>query len=157
HRPDFVLIHGVPGTGKSVIAVNLLAELSADGFVTKHATGSKAFTENLRRVVGPRAAAQFGYFNGFAGAEPRSFDALICDEAHRIRETSNSRFTRRGQRSDVSQIEELIRAAKVAVVFIDDLQVVRPGEIGSSALIQETARRLGARLVTTSWRRTSGA
>src|SRR5207244_9935221 len=67
------LIRGGPGTGKSVIAVNLLAELSHQGFVTKHATGSKAFTENLRRVVGPRAAAQFGYFNGFSTAAPKTF------------------------------------------------------------------------------------
>jgi hypothetical protein len=136
------LIRGGPGTGKSVIAVNLLAELSAEGFVTKHATGSKSFTENLRRVVGTRASAQFGYFNGFAGAEPRTFDALICDEAHRIRETSNSRYTRKDERSDTSQVEELLQAAKVSVFFIDDLQVVRPGEVGSSRLIEETARRL---------------
>jgi uncharacterized protein len=58
------LIHGGPGTGKSVIAVNLLAELSADDYVTMHATCSKAFTEYLRQVVGPRARAQFSYFNG---------------------------------------------------------------------------------------------
>ena len=46
------LIHGGPGTGKSVIAVNLLAELAAQGQVAQHATGSKAFTENLRKTVG---------------------------------------------------------------------------------------------------------
>jgi DUF2075 family protein len=136
------VIRGGPGTGKSVIAVNLLAELSREGFVTKHATGSKAFTENLRRVVGPRASAQFGYFNGFAGADEQTFDALICDEAHRIRETSHSRFTPASERSELSQVEQLIRAAKVSVFFIDDMQVVRPGEVGSSGLIVETAARL---------------
>lgn len=141
------LIRGGPGTGKSVIAVNLLAALSAEGFIAKHATGSKAFTENLRRTVGARAAAQFGYFNGFTDVEPCTFDALICDEAHRIRETSNSRFTARDKRSDLPQVEELMRAAKVSVLFIDDLQVVRPGEVGSSELIRETARRLGIELI----------
>ncbi len=137
------LIRGGPGTGKSLIAVNLLAELSAGGFVTKHATGSKAFTQNLRKAVGHRAAAQFGYFNGFAEADPGTFDALICDEAHRIRESSNSRFTPRSRRSDVPQVEELMRVAKVSVFFIDDIQVVRPGEAGSSDLIREAAERLG--------------
>ena len=137
------LIKGGPGTGKSVIAVNLLAELSAEGFATKHATGSKAFTENLRRVVGPRAAAQFGYFNGFAGAEPQILDAIVCDESHRMRESSNNRFTKKELRSDLPQVEELIQAAKVSVFFIDDLQVVRPGEVGSSELITRRPRRLG--------------
>jgi DUF2075 family protein len=146
-QQSIFLIRGGPGTGKSVIAVNLLAELSHEGFVAKHATGSKAFTENLRRVVGPRAAAQFGYFNGFANAESEAFDVLICDEAHRIRETSHSRFTPAAERSDLPQIEQLIRAAKVSVFFIDDLQVVRPGEVGSSEMIQETAARLGIPMV----------
>jgi hypothetical protein len=141
------LVRGGPGTGKSVIAVNVLAALSAEGFVAKHATGSKAFTENLRRVVGSRAAAQFGYFNGFSDVPAGTFDAVICDEAHRIRESSNSRFTAKDSRSDRPQVEELMRAAKVSVFFIDDLQVVRPGEVGSSELIRETARRLGIELI----------
>lgn len=137
------LINGGPGTGKSVIAVNLLAELSADGFATQHATGSKAFTENLRKVVGPRAKAQFNYFNSFAGSEPQLLDAIICDEAHRIRQSSNNRFMKKEARSDLPQVEELMRSAKVCVFFIDDRQVVRPGEVGSSHLIRDTARALG--------------
>ena len=119
------LIHGGPGTGKSVIAVNLVAELSTQGYSTFHATGSRAFTENLRKNVGSRAAAQFKYFNSFLDADD-SLDVLICDEAHRIRESSNNRFTKKENRTDRPQIDELIDAAKTSVFFIDDLQVVRP-------------------------------
>ena len=36
-----------------------------------------------------------------------------------------------------------MRAAKVSVFLIDDLQVVRPGEVGSAQLILDTAARLG--------------
>jgi len=43
-------------------------------------------------------------------------------------------------------VDELIRAAKVSVFFIDDIQVVRPGEVGSSTLIMDAAARAGARL-----------
>jgi uncharacterized protein len=138
-----VLIHGGPGTGKSVIAVNLLGELSRQGYVAHHVTGSKAFTENLRKVVGARASAQFGYFNSFTDAEPGAVDVLICDEAHRIRETSFNRFTPKANRTDRLQIEELLSVAKTAVFFIDDMQVVRPGELGSSDLIRQTTQRLG--------------
>jgi DUF2075 family protein len=142
-----VLVHGGPGTGKSVIAVNLVAELGRQGYVTQHVTGSKAFTENLRKVVGSRASAQFGYFHNFATAEPDVVDVLICDEAHRIRESSVSRYTPRDARSGLPQIDELFRAAKTIVLFIDDMQVVRPGEVGSSALIRDAAMRLGIPLV----------
>ena len=74
------LVLGGPGTGKSVLAVNLLGDLSRQGHVTQHVTGSKAFTENLRKVVGSRASAQFGYFNGFATAEP---GLITCSSATR--------------------------------------------------------------------------
>lgn len=141
------LVHGGPGTGKSVLAVNLLAELGAQGYVTQHATGSKAFTENLRKTVGPRAGALFGYFNGFATAEENRLDVLVLDEAHRIREISANRFTPAAKRSDKPQIDELINAAKTTVFFIDDMQVVRPGEVGSSDLIKEAAARAGSDIV----------
>src|SRR4051794_7537429 len=137
------VVKGGPGTGKSVIAVNLVAALSAQGYVTQHATGSKAFTENLRKVVGPRASAQFAYFNGYTGAEDAGIDVLILDEAHRIRENSANRFTPKAQRSDRTQVEELLTAAKTTVFFIDDMQVVRPGEVGSVDLLKETAASLG--------------
>jgi DUF2075 family protein len=140
------LIRGGPGTGKSVIAVNLVAELSGEGYVTQHATGSKAFTENLRKTVGPRARAQFNYFNSFSAADEQVLDVIICDEAHRIRESSNNRFTKKDARSGRSQVEELIRSAKVSVFLIDDRQVVRPGEVGSSELIRGSAKQLGASL-----------
>ncbi len=146
-RSTVALVHGGPGTGKSLIAVNLLAEMAAQGYVTLHATGSKAFTENLRKQVGSRAAKQFVYFNSFTAAEPGSIDLLVCDEAHRIRESSNNRFTKRDRRSDREQIEELLDVAKVSVFLIDDMQVVRPGEVGSSEMIREAAAARGATVV----------
>ncbi|MFN8035362.1 MAG: DUF2075 domain-containing protein [Acidimicrobiia bacterium] len=137
-----LLIHGGPGTGKSVLAVNLLASLAGQGYVTLHATGSRAFTENLKKTVGSRAAALFKYFNGFGSVEPETVDVLICDEAHRLRENSWSRWTPKSDRTDRSQVMELMEAARVSVFFIDDLQVVRPGEVGSSDLVRAAATNL---------------
>lgn len=134
-----ILIRGGPGTGKSVIALNLVTALAREGVNVRHATGSRAFTGSIRKIVGSRAAQQFSFFNQFAMDEPNSIDVLICDEAHRIRTTSVSRFTRKDQRSGKDQIDELLDVAKVAVFFIDDLQVVRPGEIGSADLIVEAS------------------
>jgi len=142
-----VLVRGGPGTGKSLVAINLLAEMAAQNFVSIHATGSKAFTENLRKQVGTRAAKQFVYFNSFSGVESRSIDLLVCDEAHRIRSSSNNRFTKKDKRSDRDQIEELIDVAKVSVFLIDDMQVVRPGEVGSTQLIKEAAEARGIRVI----------
>ena len=141
-----VLIKGGPGTGKSVVAINLMSELSRAGYNAQYATGSKAFTETLRKKLGSRGSSQCTYFNSYAGAEGRAVDVLICDEAHRIRRTSASRFTPRGNRTGLPQVDELIAAAKVPVFFIDDKQNVRPDETGSVDLIRETAVRLGVEL-----------
>ena len=111
-----------------------------------HATGSKAFTENLRKSLGVRARALFHYFNNYTAADEMLLDVLILDEAHRIRQTSNTRFTSAAKRSDIPQVDEIIKAAKVSVFFIDDMQVVRPGEVGSTDLIRDAARRAGANL-----------
>lgn len=137
-RPAAFLIQGGPGTGKSVIAVNLVAELSALGLGTVHATGSKAFTENLRQKVGGRASAQFSYFMNLATLK-EPLDVVVLDEAHRIREVSGNRFTRKSARTGKSQIDDILDAARVSVFFIDDLQVVRPEEVGSSSLIRASA------------------
>jgi hypothetical protein len=134
------LVQGGPGTGKSVMAVNLVAELAARGLRTVHLTGSKAFTENLRRVVGPRAGAVFKYFRDTAAVDEK-LDIAILDEAHRIRTVSTSRFTPSKARSGKPQIDDILDATRVSVFFIDDLQVVRPGEVGSTDLIREAAAK----------------
>jgi DUF2075 family protein len=142
-----VIVEGGPGTGKSVIAINLMADLSLAGYNAQYATGSKAFTETLRKKTGSRAAIQFKYFNSYADAEDNAVDVLIADESHRIRKTSYNRFTPRLERTEAPQIEELISAAKVVVFFIDDKQIVRPDEIGSVQYIRDYAEKRGCKVL----------
>lgn len=146
-RKKVIIVKGGPGTGKSVIAVNLMAELSQQGFNTHYSTGSKAFTETLRKVLGTRITSQIKYFNSYMRAEKNSIDVLIADESHRIRITSNNRFTKKENKTNFPQIEELINVAKLPVFFIDNHQNVRPGEIGSIEYIRENAERLGCEVI----------
>ncbi len=116
-----------------------MADLLLKGYNAHYATGSRAFTETLRRIIGSRGATQFKYFNSYSKAENNALDVLIADEAHRLRTTSNSRFTPKSKRLNIPQIEELINASKVMAFFIDDDQIVRPGEIGSVEYIKNYA------------------
>jgi len=141
-----IIVRGGPGTGKSVIALNVMAELSKSKFNTHYVTGSRAFTETIRKILGVRGAQQVKFFNSYMAVEPSSVDVMVCDEAHRIRKTSNNMYTKKDKRSTKSQLEELFDASKVTVFFIDDRQIVRPDEIGSSALITEFANARGIRL-----------
>ena len=145
-----VIVSGGPGSGKSVIALSLLGELSRQGRSVLHATGSRSFTQTLRKVAGrraPRVQKMFQYFNSFMAAAPNDLDALILDEAHRIRETSASRWTRAEHRTGRPQIEELLDAARVPVFLLDQYQVVRPGELGTVEDIRAHASPRGIDVV----------
>jgi hypothetical protein len=142
-KKSMVIVKGGPGTGKSVIALETMGELMRQGRTVYHATGSNAFTNTLRKLVGVRARSLFKFFNSFMTMEPDSVDILVCDEAHRIRKNSNNRYTRKELRSDQPQIDELLRVAKLSIFFIDENQTVRPEEIGSLQLIKEAGLRFG--------------
>ena len=141
-----VIVTGGPGTGKSVIALSLLGELAREGKQVLHATGSKSFTTTLRKVGGKgstRTKNLFKYFNSFMGAEPNSLEVLILDEAHRIRETSENRYTKAEHRTGRPQIDELLSIARVPVFLLDQYQVVRPGELGTVEEIEAYAKSVG--------------
>ncbi|WP_424856279.1 DNA/RNA helicase domain-containing protein [Streptomyces sp. SAI-170] len=139
---EVVVVTGGPGTGKSVIALSLLGELYRQGRSALHATGSASFTKTMRKVAGSRKREVqdlFKYFNSFMTAERNGLDVLICDEAHRIRRTSENRYTRAEHRTGKPQLEELLDAARVPVFLLDEHQVVRPGEMGSLKEIRDAA------------------
>jgi len=146
---EVVIITGGPGSGKSVIALSLLGELFRQGYPALHATGSRSFTQTMRHQVGrgsSRVKSLFKYFNSFVDAQQNDIEALICDEAHRIRQTSVSRFTAAAQRTGRLQVDELIGAARVPVFLLDEHQVVKPGEIGTVEAIKSHASSLGLRV-----------
>lgn len=143
---EVVVVTGCPGTGKNVIALALLGELYRQGMPALHATGSQSFTKTMRKVAGSRkreVQELFKYFNSFMTAEKNTLDVLICDEAHRIRETSANRYTPAAHRTGRRQIEELIDVAHVPVFLLDEHQVVRPGEMGTVEEIKAAAAAKG--------------
>ncbi len=146
---SIIIIKGGPGTGKSVIALEVMGELLRKRINVIHATGSSAFTNTLKNILGTRAKNQFKFFNSFIDKSryrENEFDVLICDEAHRIRRTSESMYTPSHLRSGEPQINELIRVAKLIIFFIDEHQVVRPTEIGNINTIKKAAESFNAKV-----------
>ncbi|MEU4235329.1 DNA/RNA helicase domain-containing protein, partial [Nonomuraea sp. NPDC026600] len=140
------IVTGGPGTGKTVLALELLGMLNGISSSAAHASGSAAFSAALRlHVTGRHGHIHdlFTYFNQHRHREPNHLNVLICDEAHRLRKTSNNRFDKYEQRSDIPQIHELIQAARVPVFLLDPDQIVRNDEIGSPEEIRQAALALG--------------
>ena len=142
-----VIVKGGPGTGKSVIATAIIGDLAKRGYNVSHATGSRSFTTTLREKVGSRAGTLFRYFNSFMAAGQNDLDVLVADEAHRIRKTSNNRFTKQALRSELRQVDELIRVARVPMFLLDERQSVRPDEIGTVDEIRDAAQQQGLDII----------
>ena len=145
-KKQVVIIEGGPGTGKSVIAVNLLQKVIREGrmaaYVTKNAAPRNVFYRKL--VDGGMGAtnvhALFKSSIVFCDLPSDQFDMLIVDEAHRLNEKSG-RFSR-GE----NQVKEIINCSKVAAFFIDEAQRVDIKDIGSKAEIRKWANFYGCEI-----------
>jgi len=145
NEKSVIIVRGGPGTGKTVIALHIIAELAAQKKQRSifFSTKSKPLLEAIKEKVGKSSKLLFTNLNQFIPSKinENMIDVLIIDEAHRIGKTSNHQFTRPLDRTDVPQIDQLIRCAKTSVFFIDDKQIIRSLEIGSTNLIKETANK----------------
>lgn len=138
-----LIVNGGPGTGKTVLAMNLLVELTKQNLVvnytTKNAAPRKVFRDKLKE--GFRANYIDNLFKSsgtYIDAEKDVFDALVVDEAHRL----NDR-TKLGPGGVVgeNQIKEIIHASKFSIFFLDEDQRVTLDDIGSVEEIKKHAAR----------------
>lgn len=150
-QKSVIIVKGGPGTGKTVIALHLLAELAklsknGNKLNVQYATKSKPLLEGVRHQVRPNARMLFQNVTGYlpASVEENSLDVLLVDEAHRIQKNANNKYTRPEKKTELSQIDTIIRSAKITVFFIDDKQAIRSVEIGSTHLIRKTAEKWNA-------------
>ncbi|MGA5554622.1 DUF2075 domain-containing protein [Streptomyces lavendulocolor] len=144
------LVTGGAGTGKSAIGLQMKAELEAQGRTVNYASGSRAFNGAMQEHVGygdREFRDTFTYFRNFVTPPDPPLDVLICDEAHRLRDRSTSRFWRPEQQGTGPQVDELLAASRLTVFFLDEAQSVRPNEVGTVKLIEEAADRHDAKLV----------
>jgi hypothetical protein len=141
-----ILVKGGPGTGKSLIALNILAEVAAKKKKILLASKSKPFRDGLQAWVGPEGRNIFvsPYSLTPSRLEENSLDVLLIDEAHRIETSNVYQHMRATDRSEMPMVDQLIRCAKTTVFFIDDKQRVRHQEIGNSAFIKNAAKTFGA-------------
>lgn len=141
-----IIVHGGPGTGKSVIALNVLADAALRKKNVLYGCKSKPFTSGLQKLVGRGGEIMFSNLYRFIPSKTKEneFDILLIDEAHRIEKNSNHQYTKPKDRTDMPQMEQLVRCSKTTVFFIDDRQNVRSSEVGSSNLIREAALKYNA-------------
>ncbi len=143
-KKQVLIVQGGPGTGKSVVAINLLVALTQKGllskYVSKNAAPRAVYESKLKgNATGTEIRNFFGGSGAFIDTKNSEFDALIIDEAHRLNKFSGL-FGNLGE----NQIKEIIDATKFAVFFIDEDQRVTLKDIGRQEEIEKWAYRAGA-------------
>lgn len=135
---------GGPGTGKTVIAMNLLARLTQEGvFVQYCSKNSAPRTVYAKKLKGHRTKSSIdNIFKGsgaYVEAPRNAVGVVLADEAHRLNEKSGL-YGNQG----INQIHEIIHAARLSVFFIDECQRVTVKDIGSVGEIKRWAAVNGA-------------
>lgn len=146
-KKQVMIVEGGPGTGKSVLAINLLVKLIDQGLVTMYVTKNSA----PRNIYSTKLKGDFkkshidNLFKGsgsFTEVEENEFDVLIVDEAHRLNEKSGM-FRNKGE----NQIKELVKGSKFTIFFIDENQKVTLSDIGSVDMIKYYAKQYNADII----------
>lgn len=142
-----VIVEGGPGTGKTVVAINLLAELTKLDQVVQYASKNSAprtvYAQKLTRTMKKTSVTNMFKGSGcYYEAEDGIIDTILCDEAHRLNEKSGI-FSNKGE----NQIKEIIHASKCSVFFIDESQRVTMKDIGSVEEIEKWAEYEGSAVV----------
>lgn len=143
-KKKVLIVKGGPGTGKSVVAVNLLSALTKIGlltqYISKNAAPRAVFEARLTGTLRPSVIRNlFRGSGGFIDTPTNTFDALIVDEAHRL-----NRFSGLFNNLGDNQIKEIISASKFTVFFIDEDQRVTLKDIGKVSDIEMWAFKAGA-------------
>ena len=145
-KKQVLIVEGGPGTGKSVVAINLLVELTKremnTQYVSKNAAPRAVFAAKLTgTMTKTKINNMFKGSGSYIETEANFFDALIVDEAHRLNEKSGL-YGNQGEH----QIKEIINASKFAIFFLDENQRVTLNDIGSLEEVEDWSNKLGAEI-----------
>lgn len=142
------VVEGGPGTGKSVIAVRLLAEILKGKRMGFFVAPNKAFRETLVEHLtkgnhGYREDGQALFKSSWSFHDvdhniDGNNDVLIVDEAHRLKDKAHMY---RGK----NMLEDMVRASRISVFFLDETQRVSWNDLGSVAAIKAAAAKFNSK------------
>lgn len=142
-KKNVLIVEGGPGSGKSVVAINLLVELNKNGKMAQYVTKTSAPREvYFSKLKGERKKQElknlFVSSGSFMQSPRNSVSTLIVDEAHRL--TEKTSFLKMGD----NQIKEIINTALCSIFFIDEDQRVHIDDYADIQLIEKFAREANA-------------
>ena len=145
NKKHVLIVKGGPGTGKTVLAINLLSDFLNESlsafYVTKNQAPRAVFKQKLKDGGFKNVFIDtlFMSSGSFIDSAINGIDVLLVDESHRLNEKSGM-FSNKGE----NQTKEIINAAKFSVFFIDEAQRVTLKDKGTIADIRKFAEEQNA-------------
>ena len=146
-KKQVLIVEGGPGTGKSVLAINLLVKLTSEDMVCQYVTKNSAPREVYSQKLQDNYKKSYivNLFKGsgvYYESDKNEFDVLIVDEAHRLGEKSGL-FKNKGE----NQTKEIINSSKFSIFFIDEYQRISISDCGNKEDIIKFAQLNKAQVV----------
>jgi hypothetical protein len=149
------VVSGGPGSGKTAIALQAVASILQEDLQPTYVVKSAAMKTSIQKMLGEHLKPLISYTDRFGYQERNSCDVILVDEAHRLDgiaaidwSSGRRRYkTREELNSSLPIVQEIIMAAKVSVFFIDEKQIIQPGEANRIENICAAAHREDARVI----------
>lgn len=144
-----IVVSGMPGSGKTIVAVYLMKYLADTEEYAGKQIGFVVPQTSLRETMK-------SVFKGMYGLSPsqvlspsdaakKKYDLLIVDEAHRLHQYTNISYMgtfkknceRLGLTTEADELDWILRQADSAVLFYDSKQVVGPSGIDSKRFYEK--------------------
>jgi Uncharacterized conserved protein len=142
-----ILIQGGPGTGKSVLAVNLLMHFITCACNAAYVTKNRAPRDAFLSILSKNKAENFAEIRplfrspfGLSQVPANAYDCLIVDEAHRL-------VKRMNRDKGTNQVKECINASLLTIFMLDEDQAVTTKDIGSVQEINKWCNDLGSKII----------
>ena len=152
-----IIIKGGAGTGKSIVAINALGQLINNQeagrrlnavYITSNSAPRVLYTEELVSGDYHRCSVEglFKYPTALCGKGEDEFDCTLVDEAHRIFDFKGGVGIRKG----THVLDEIIRASRVSVFFIDEDQAVVKSDFATIDRIKDASERMRSKVIESS-------
>lgn len=143
---NVLIVEWWPGTWKSVVAINLLVNLTKNWllaqYVTKNSAPRAVYESKLTWTLKKTEFSNlFKWSWSYVWSTSNEFDALIVDEAHRLNEKSWM-FANLWE----NQVKEIIEASKFSIFFVDENQKVTFKDIWEKDEIIKWAKNAWAKI-----------
>ncbi len=156
---DRIVVNGMPGSGKTIVAVYLMKYLADSEEYANKQIGFVVPQTSLRKTMKT-------IFKSIYGLSPnqvlspsditkKHYDILLVDEAHRLHQYKNISYMgtfkknceRLGLTTDSDELDWILKQADCSVLFYDGMQVVGPSGIGIERFDQKMEDSFKRRMI----------